>query len=148
MPSRTFRAIASSDLKTPSGGSFDWVVICIMKPSGRAASAPRTSTKMSLAFGFLAKTWVSSTRIPVDFEPVMTSVSAALILRVAPEFRWVMVRMCRWAWNSFRRDGSALMVPCACRKAMSAISLVGAINRNSASGRRFMIIATTMIAAA
>jgi len=71
--------MVSSDLKTPAGGVFDWVVIWIRKPSGLAARAPRTSMKMSAALLRVAKTWVSSIRIPVLFEPVMTSVSAALI---------------------------------------------------------------------
>ncbi len=109
------RASASSDLNTPTGGSLDWVVIWIMNPSGLAASAPRISAKMCAAFGFLANTWVSSTRIPVDLEPVITSVSAALICSVAPDRLCVIRFRCSCMWKSLASSASALMIPDAWR---------------------------------
>src|SRR3546814_2488887 len=45
LPSRTSRAVCSSDLKTPAGGFFDCVVICSRKPS---RSEEHTSELQSL----------------------------------------------------------------------------------------------------
>ena len=71
--------------------------------------------------------------------PVIASVSAALISAIASMLRCVIRRMCVCTWNSAESAGSALMVSSAWRKAMLAIVLVGATNRNSAAGRRLTI---------
>ena len=101
---------------------------------------------MSAAFDFFAKTCVSSIIVPTGLPPVTTSVSAALICSTAPVVRCVIVRMCRWIWNSLSSSGSIRMVPIACLNAMLAIWIVGAIRLNSPSGRRFMMSAVSITA--
>jgi len=84
----------------------------------------------------------------VLFEPVMTSVSAAFTCIIAPLRRCVIVRMWRCGWKSLASSLSSAIKPAACLNAISAISFVGAISRNSAAGRSFMMSAVTMTEAA
>ncbi|MNL57378.1 hypothetical protein D3C87_1809340 [compost metagenome] len=93
MPSRMSRILRRSLLKTPAGGSSDWVLNLITMPSGREVRPPVASRNIASVLSFLPNSHSSSMSTQLALLPPTVSLSAARTVSVAFVVLCVIVRM-------------------------------------------------------